>query len=352
MECFKNIIGISRTECECLASAIPPEDQESKSGIYLDEVEGGLKISAIAKIDCRDFLEKAKDARKRAIDLFIEQIIGVYSSAPYRRRYRQFKSRIGKVNSLRPLNTKTYAGLRLRSNLIRGAELTVTKIGLILMSEQDVTVQVYKSYRDDSSFMELVTEYSDIPTIANVTSTYILPEPLVLPLYDDNLREIDYYFVYDTSEYGQPRDNQSSCSCGGMESILKTYLKSQGVTSDTVEGLVMASASNYAYGLFLEAEIDCGVKEMLCSLLTYDESNTIAHAIAYKAQELLIEDVLGSANINRFTMLSNERLWGKRNHFRKEFDDRVIWLSQVLPVEQISDCLHCNDNGYRKITIR
>jgi len=352
MNCLENIIGLSRTECECLKAGITPEDQVSESGIYLDEVEGGLKISAIEKIDCQEFVEKARQARKRAVDMFTEQIIGVYSTSPYKRRYKTFNSRIGKINTVHALNTRQYAGIRLRTYLIRGAELTVSKIGLIITEEQNVTVQVYKGYRGDQNSIELVTEIQGIPTIAGISSIYELPEPLALPLYDDQLKAIDYYFVYDTSLYGAPKDNHASCVCGGMESILKTYLEPKGIQSDTIGMLPKGTASMYANGIFLDGRIDCGIKQMICSLKNFDESNTIAHAIAYKAQEFLIEDILGSGNINRYTMLAKEHLWGKRNHFRKEFDDRVIWLSQVVPIEDISDCLHCNESAIRKVLIR
>lgn len=346
MECFDKIIGLSRTECECLKAGIKSEDRESESGIFLDEVEGGLKISAIKKIDCQDFVDKARQARKRAIDMFIEQMIGLYSSPPYTRRFNRFNSRIGKINTLRPLNLPQFAGLRLRTNLIRGAHLTINKIGLLISQEADVTVMVYKGYRNDKDSLEHVKTIQNLPTLTNLPSINVLDTPLVLPLFDDQLRPIDYYFVYDTALYGQPRDNHASCSCGGQESVLKTYLDPKGVSSSTIDGLT-GSGTMYANGIFLDGKIECGIKEMLCRLKEVDESNTIAHAIAYKAQEFLIEDILGTGEINRFSMLAKEHLWGKRNHFRKEFDDRVTWLSQIITIDKISDCFACNDNRIR-----
>src|SRR5699024_12003684 len=68
----------------------------------------------------------------------------------------------------------------------------------------------------------------------------------------------------------------------------------------------------------------CSSKNVICELLKVDESNTIAHAIAYKSQELLIEDLMSSGRINRFTQLSKEHLWGKRNHFRKRSEERRV----------------------------
>lgn len=350
MECLNNVVGLSRTECECIEASIPAEDRISLSGIYIDEVEGGLNLTAIDKIDCQSFVEKAKSARKRAIDMFVEQIVASYRTAPNKNRFRPFNNRIGKTSSLRVLNVPQYAGLRLRSNLTKGAYLTIEKIGLIINQEADVTVNIYKEYRNDNLPLELVASIPNIATIANLPSLKTLEAPLKLPLYDENISAINYYVVYDTSLYGQPRDNAASCGCGGSEAILKTFMTPEGAYAGSLEGL-KTSSSTYANGVFIDGKIECVISELVCELLKLDESNTIAHAIAYKAQELLIEDIIGSGNINRFTMLSKEHLWGKRNHFRKEFDDRIIWLSETFTADQLTDCLMCDDNRIRRVLI-
>lgn len=351
MECLDHIIGVSRTECECIDANIDSEDRKSKSGIYLDEVEGGLKMTALDKMDCQTFVEKSKRSIKRAKDMFIEQIIAAYSTSDYRRSYEDFNGRIGKVTHLKTLtNLKQYAGLSLQPGYIRGAKMIVKKIGLIISQQSDVQLQVYRSdgIDDDIELIETVV----IPTLANIRSVKELDEPLILPFSDDRGLPLKYYLVYDTIEYGLPRDNQAACNCGRMGAILKTYLKSGGVSANGIQDLDTAKPTDYANGVYLDAEINCSNRDMVCNLLKLDDSNTIAHSIAYKAQELLIEDLMGSGNINKYTMLSKEYLWGKRNHFRKEFDDRILWLSQTKPVEQVSDCLACHDNRIMKTLIR
>ncbi len=352
MECLDHIIGVSRTECECLEVGIDPADRQSKSGIYLDEVEGGLKLTALEKIDCQTFVEKAKQAIKRAKDMFIEQILAAYYSSSYKPAFKNFKGKIGKKNHIRPLtNLKQYAGLALKLNYIRGANLTVKRIGLILSQESDVGVYVYRSYGSGGE-IEQVSVIEGIPTIANIASIKELETPLVLPFHDEYDQPIRYYFVYDTAINGFPRDNQAGCNCGGMDSILKSYLKPGGISVSNVQDMNTDKLSEYANGIFLDGEISCSSRSMVCNLLAIDESNTIAHAIAYKGQELLIEDLMGSGNINQYTMLSKDYLWGKRNHFRKEFDDRVLWLSQAKPMELVSDCLVCEDGRMVKALIR
>lgn len=345
MDCLDKIIGISNTDCECTTQDITPEDRESKSGIYMDEVEGGLKLSSIAKIDCQDFLTKSRSARKRATDQFIESILAQYATeGGYSQKYDKFDGRIGKVAHLRTLSLPQFAGLRLKTRLIRGSSLKVSAIGLIWSSEVTVKLSIYKGYGIDSELVHI--KDVEIQTLEKIQSSKKLDELLELPLWDERNLPIDYYFVYDTSMSGFPRDNQATCSCGGAERILKSYLSLGGVSSSTLEGLKSSNHYVNANGIYLDAKIDCTSKEAICRLVELDESKSIAHAIAYKAQEFLIEEVMSSGNVNRFTMLSNEHMWGKRNHFRKEFDNRIMWLSQTYPFEKINDCVGCDSSQF------
>src|SRR5690606_10238143 len=132
-------------DCECLKDGVTADDRISKSGIYIDEVEGGLKLSAIDKIDCQDFVQKTRQARKRAIDAFIESILAEYATAGgYKQRFSPFKGKIGKLNHIRTLNLPKYAGLRLRTRLIKGSSIKISSIGLIWSIETNLTIFVYK----------------------------------------------------------------------------------------------------------------------------------------------------------------------------------------------------------------
>ena len=49
--CFENIIGLSRTDCECV-EARPVDAGVTESGLYLDELDGLTIRMAEAKRDC------------------------------------------------------------------------------------------------------------------------------------------------------------------------------------------------------------------------------------------------------------------------------------------------------------
>jgi hypothetical protein len=78
----------------------------------------------------------------------------------------------------------------------------------------------------------------------------------------------------------------------------------------------------------------------------YSEDDAVAvvmgYATWYKAGELLIEDVLKQPDVNRYTTMAREYLWGKRNHFRKEYENRIIYLAAVIDV-MASNCYVCRE---------
>ena len=97
----------------------------------------------------------------------------------------------------------------------------------------------------------------------------------------------------------------------------------------------------------MDVQIKCETGTLICR--EYDGNDAIAlvtaFAIQYKAGELVIENVMNSGEVNRFTMLRNEQLWGKRNHFRKEYFDRIDYLSKVIDVSS-SDCFICRSDDF------
>jgi hypothetical protein len=68
----------------------------------------------------------------------------------------------------------------------------------------------------------------------------------------------------------------------------------------------------------------------------------MAAAIQYRAASFVIDNILASGNINRYTMTDRERLMGKKNTYTKEYLDRLEWVAQKINIEA-NDCLVCDD---------
>ena len=73
MDCLTNIIGVTQNNCPCLQNGLNAEQIEelsmSKSGIFLEELEGGLFLRDVVQLDkCLTFINIQKNAINTAIN--------------------------------------------------------------------------------------------------------------------------------------------------------------------------------------------------------------------------------------------------------------------------------------------
>ena len=119
------------------------------------------------------------------------------------------------------------------------------------------------------------------------------------------------------------------------------------------------AVDNYINGMLLDVEFICNVNDILCrdgvGLDYANDPNAMvcAYSVLYKTGVKLCERILRTNNINKYTLLDREKLYGKRDKYEKEYRDRLSYLSEQLTTpEQInlySDCLICKPpSGMRK----
>ena len=98
--------------------------------------------------------------------------------------------------------------------------------------------------------------------------------------------------------------------------------------------------------MIITAEMFCDSNRLICSdeyplnFKTDGYAMKIAETIRYKAGALLIDYILSSPQINRYTMMDREALYGKRNYFRKKAEDQTAWLCSNTPYIN-NDCFVC-----------
>jgi hypothetical protein len=68
-----------------------------------------------------------------------------------------------------------------------------------------------------------------------------------------------------------------------------------------------------------------------------------AYAIRYKAGMMLVQLILDSSHINRYTIMGREALYGKRAHFEKKYQEYVAYLCENTEITN-TDCLICKPN--------
>lgn len=356
MDCLSEIIGITNTDCPCIIDGLEPSEIEairrSTSGLYLDELEGGLSMRGVSQIDsCQDFAQMSLGARDVAVKKLYADIMATLNQK-YKTSKGSFTGSIGRPSYTANINVSNrYQYLRLRPLEFTDALLKVSAIRLIVDRVIDTTVKIIQTQTDGNQGTEIFSQA--VTTGANTyTNIPLGAAALELPLVVNGEIQ-EYYVVWDrgTTE-AKPKDLKISCNCGGGVTGFDKYVHVQGGEMDNIDMLGIKTKGGFTQGLSLDVDIRCVPGKLICR--EYDNDNAIAVTMAwatmYKAGEILIESVMGSAEVNRYTMMNREYLWGKRNHFRKEYDSRIMYLSTVIDVSS-SDCFICRESKMIKAGI-
>jgi hypothetical protein len=347
MKCLTNIIGVTQNTCACITQGCTSEDiekmQTSVSGLFLDEVEGGIDFKSLKNSgDCKTLCEKMLSARSIAEKQTANDVLLALTSQ-YEEDKRKYVGDIGEryVTGAKGVS-KRYVGMKISPRSTDGV-VRITAMDLIVDRVGITQVQIIRAYKGAETGTVIHT-FDNVNTAANVFSPVTLGGAIELPLMYNN-SEVEYWIVYDRLAGGGliPRNNKMLCNCGEQTRLLGQYVYLEGVETDNINSLNHHFGdSSYAYGVVLKVEIRCDQSAFVCR--EFDSKNaisiTLANAVMYKAAELLIEDILKSPEVNRYTMQNREFLWGKRNHFRKEYQNRITYIATTADITS-TDCYIC-----------
>lgn len=381
LDCFSTIFGLSRTTCDCFTDDMPASD--SDSGLFLDEVEG-LSLEVVKNIrDCArgGLWDLMGRSRESAVQWWKTDLMNYIGQRTLRRR--QFYSGvIGDDKwTQRLVLSENFAGITFQLAPVRSGQMKLKRIGLLYDTTGSFDMILYDNKSNTPIATWNVTAQQT--THLGQVTYFSLPTPITLPVYDDGKDFMRYWLIYMPSSAPNPKDNRMNCGCGGLSDYNKWSLTSPqfkmmnppqakynwfdwAIIKGTRGNLLTERDTNWliteqTHGILIDVDFTCKTDEIICKDLmdyTNDELAMVqAYGVRYKAAELLIELILSSPQPNRFTMLDRERLWGKRNHYKKEFDGRIEYVGESLiqknRINLISDCLACkNMDGLRKIGIR
>ena len=360
-DCLSHAIGLSRTNCECFDSDKPLRFNESDSGLYLDELEG-LTLNMIDSInDCEagslwDIMDKA---RENAIITFKADLMAA-SSMDYKPKRQPFSGIIGDAKTKTNLSlTSTKAGTRIYcANIISGV-MKLKRIGLLMSGAGTYTINVYNDY----STTPIATYTNVITTTVNTLTWYTIPTPLELPMNHEYGYNPNYYIIYEMVGSIQPKDVKASCGCNSSmykyyfdikNPLFKSYEKERwsefimisGVSGNDISIRDEWGTEQYLNGMLLDAEFYCKTTDLICKQNFNYEANSLAlataYALRYRAGAYVIDSILSSGQINRFTMMEREQLYGKKNSYTSEYFKRISYISQEMNYNA-NDCLVCNN---------
>ena len=355
-DCLTNVIGLSRNECECFD--VPTN--ESDSDLYLDELEGLNLLQINAGADCGngtlwDMMQKARNA---GIDAYKADLAARLLQT-YKESRSPFKGLIGRTENKDNATPGTVAGLQMLCAPVKNGAIILTRIGLIFGSTGTMDVAIYNNI--DS---EPVHVFTNLETQAGQVKWNSI-DKTVLPMYTTEHTHLIYYVVY-TYTGNTPKKNQIQCvTCSGRllvgynhsapsffynssDSRYTWYkwLNVTGITGDSIDAIKdkVFGFNNVAYGIVLDGEVKCSMMDIACNDTDYQRSGVaiaMAWAIRYRAGEFLCNAILSSGQLNRYTMLEREALYGKRNQYRKEYSDRLDWIVENMNWAD-SGCMECN----------
>jgi hypothetical protein len=351
LKCLDKIIGLSQNECECFVTEPETIIDESKSGLFLDELEG-LELSLLSgNNDCGtgNIWERMQKAIDIATITFRTDLLATLgqSNKPLRKSFNGFLGEIGYKSYITP--TRTNYGVKFSNLDIKGGEFTLKSISTLMDTTTSFNVEVWNNI---STVPLLVLP--NINSVAGVwTNNVLTPDPLLtFPLYDKGCEKLEYFFVYEPIGF-KPANNNTTCGCSRRPDWEK-WINFFGISGNDMLEADDFQSNNFANGLRLEIQLNCNNAEVICDGENQDfdfDNNpigrVIAYAIRFKSGEILIEDIIASGTINRFTLLDKERLWGKRNHYRAEYNQRITYLDSEIDINS-NDCLICKDKSIGK----
>lgn len=352
LPCFEYIFGLSRTECECTDDGKPEDADVSTSGLYLDELEGGINFESINTDNCADAWDKMEAARVQGIEE-TQNDITIALNTLYKQNKSMFKGVIGKPETTGNNATSfNFVGMRLRAEPYSDAQITITGGTIHLDTAITGDIIVLKGYQKCPT-VPVVVATIPFTSVAGMVATVTFDEPLILPMYDEKMIPVDYFFMYEKPVGVQPANNHATCNCGGQERILKEYVYPAGVYADSLDNLYGLNSDKFANGLTLTAFIGCKSDLLLCSSMSEEPEIFLvsAYASLFKAGAKLIRDVLKSGDVSRYTMMNRESLYGKAKHFEKEYNARIEYIAANIDIDN-SDCYTCNDNRILKGKIK
>lgn len=361
--CLENVVGITDKECDCYT--VPEVEGEpivdpalSYSNYYIDDSEDGINLifpANAGQCGSDNVFEITIKTRREAINDFITEF-GSTLAEYTKPRHSEAISSVGEIekNKNVPLGVamKNYVGALLQSKRIRGSTVTIDRIRIRMNGDLvDSTLSILSSA---DAYVVPVVDAIEFSAPAGVLTEIVLAEPITLPLTDKHGQSIDYAIVYDRQGQ-EPYNYRLHCGCTSRPK--PSWVRYSEIVGLNVDDFVdidgWKKETNLSYGLIIDTRFTCKSVDWVCREWSVDWKSQAYFRVVAKVLQLLainktIGFVLNSQKITRYTIVSREALYGKRNHNRKQIAERFAWLAQNIPTDVV-DCYSCI-NG-RKMSV-
>lgn len=344
MGCLQSLVGITPNDCACIDTE---GELAPATGLYVDDMEVGVPILPIkSAADCGagsivNIIDRARAEAENSLLVDLHVMIRTYN----RVRLKKVDDVIGKVKSnVGMAVTEDYVGLKLFNKGVKGGSFKIRKFKLNIDSPAsplvDRTIFIYDS------------EGNEVDTFAVKPNTFIEPD---ITLQTSKT----YSIVFDRSQFNDTvLNNRLTCSCAGASKGWNKYYNINGVKADEISTIIDSKDDivTLTYGFTLFTTSDCeDIESWLCDdmdlFISQPYYKTIAKVYQLYVIKKVINYILNSNAVNRYTLLDNERLMGRNNKVQKMINDYMHWLANNVD-QDYNNCWLCgNKRNYSKASI-
>lgn len=340
LSCLTSIVGLSNIDCDCVLTDRPIDYSTSTSGYFLTDLKYGvsLKQAVFASSDCfggKNVWEILTEARRLAILDFERDLIS-YIYETKEARLNAYSGLIGqkRATTTMPITGK-YIGVELDAKNYKGGFLTLKggSIGLSQTSTFDVVV--INQYGEEHGRKTVAANGGQF-------NDFTFDTEIKLPLETIEGEEDTKYKIYYEIPTGASVLTNKFWCCGRSPKWTQ-FLKASGFQTDDLDSF---SNTSIPYGITLDVTLNCDSVSWVCDIHDiggYQATSVIARAIQFRAASYAISAVIDTNNINFFTLLNKESLYGKRNHLDKEYNEYTQFVSENIP-SGVTDCFVCAED--------
>lgn len=356
-ECYNNIVGFTSRECDCTSSGRPADYNESKSGLYIDDLAPIDRLVNLAPCDS-DMWKILTAARGNAIKKLVADSNALLASKYSLKRQSAHNQFIGEIKSNELVNhEKSYSVVRIVCSPIRGGRMIIRNVGVLSEDPGDIQFKILNNLGD---VVQALTNIESVVSNKYKTATI----DLELPLYSKYVDQLEYYvMILDT---WQLKATKVNCGCGNFTPSFNTdnpYYNAIGthknyewadyvivgghqVDSESELDDLPNKTGNDMWGIGLEIDFSCKVNEVICEKTLDFQGNPLAMSLALAVNYLSAvnvgEAIIKSDLLNRANMLGIEEWEDSIVVWNEKYNEHINYIVSNVD-HTANDCLTCKD---------
>ena len=330
LDCLNNSVAFVPVSCPCLASVPVAVGSVTTTsiGLYLSDIMPVDFISACGEDTMWTTLKRLRETAK--VELHQQVLKRISKIGNVLSPWTGF---IGNTEGVPLAAADAYSGIKLSvSRPRRGVVATIKEVMVWASTEGNKNLKVYNRYGT-----EVVA--SQVVNIASGESgrwvTKVLATPIPLPLWADDEYTVEYTLVWDAA--GVIGNDNGCISCSGTPPVWKSWFDVVGTASATPSTMTSYTNTEKMNGLRPKITVECSFEDLMC-ISEGEVKIALAVCLQYQWAVKVMEFIIDSGQINKWTSLGGEYLEGLLQKNRFVLSENLEYLASIL---YTGDCVQC-----------